>query len=163
DVKPGLHGQKTVRKVFVGPTVPIPETVKMILDAKARSEKIELLRLCGHGNSGGLILGSGLVTANVDGIRPLQAHMADGAGLRSKRVEIHGCGVASDTSVLTDSADPTHPKPGDVLPGTWSGQRDRVGFGGRGFMFLLSLACTLMTKVEGAVNVQVANSAFQYH
>jgi hypothetical protein len=162
DVKPGLHGNKTVRKVFVGPQVPLPETVRMIIDAKSNGEKIELLRLCAHGNSGGLILGSGLVVGNVEGLRPLQSQMDNGAAIRSKKVEIHGCGVASDTSVLKDDADPIHPKVSDGVPGTFSGQRDRVGFGGRGYMLLLSIAVCVMAKVEGAVNLQVANNTFQY-
>jgi hypothetical protein len=163
DVKPGLHGQRTVRKVVVGPSVPIPETVRMIVDAKAGGEKIELLRLCAHGNSGGLILGSGLVPANVEALRPLQLHMDNGAAIRSKKVEIHGCGVASDTSVLKDDADPTHPNLADTLPGSYSGKRDRVGFGGQGYMFLLSVAVCVMAKAEGAVDVQVANNTFRYH
>lgn len=162
EIKPGLHAQKTVRRLVVGPKVPIPETVRMIIDALASGEKIELLRLCAHGDSGGLILGSGLVSANTEGLRPLRLHMDTNAGLQSKKVEIHGCGVASDTSVLKPNTNPTHPGTGDVLPGSFSGQRDHVGFGGRGYMFLLSVAVCVMAKVEGAVNVQAANSGFRY-
>lgn len=162
DVKPGLHGNKTVRKVVVGPTVPLPETVKKVIDALKSGETIELLRLCAHGDSGGLILGSGLVTGNVTGLGPLEPYMDKGEALRTKRVQIHGCGVASDTSILKDGADPVHPKLEDLLPGTYGGRRDRVGFGGRGYTFLLSVAVCLMTKVQGAVNFQSANPAFLY-
>jgi hypothetical protein len=157
---PGLHPGKTIRRVIVRQQMTLETVVAQILDGKARAEKMELLRLCAHGDSGGIWLGLGLKTQWTPSLAPLREHFVD--RLTDKKVEIHGCGVASDTSILKPSADLIHPRLEDTVPGTFGGQRDRVGFGGQGFMFLLSLAVVTMTRVEGAINVQAANRQFRY-
>lgn len=156
----GSHQGKTVRRVIVAEDMYLPEVVKKILGAKPSHEKLELLRVCAHGDSGGIWLGRGLKAQWTPALEPLREHFVD--RLQGRKVEIHGCGVASDTSVLKPGADPFHPRLEETVPGHFGGERDRVGFMGQGHTFLLSIAVVTMAPVEGAINVQAADRRFTY-
>ncbi|NQT37015.1 MAG: hypothetical protein HQ581_05975 [Planctomycetes bacterium] len=116
--------------------------------SKLAKEKIDCLLLCAHGNTGYLQLGKeGLTANNAHVLRSLKGKFADDA----KGIEVHGCGVGSDTNILKG-----HDKKNNAVckPGT-SG-------GGNGFKFLKALATAAKAKATGALNCQYDDASFSF-
>lgn len=106
---------------------------------------IWLLRLCCHGNAGVMWLGEGVRARNAHQFRGLADWMTPGG----RGVEIHGCGVGSDDSILQDA-----------LPICRRGS-----FGsptGLGRIFLLKLAAAFGVPVTGAINCQRSDRLFRF-
>ena len=119
-------------------------TIAVFIVKHAKNMKIDLLRLCGHGNAGELVMGTGLDIATQAHFRKL-----NNAGVFAPNavVEIHGCGVASATPLVQDA------------DGHW------VGFwqtNGVGHKFVKALARTLGVTVKAAVEGQVADVNYRF-
>jgi hypothetical protein len=120
----------------------VRDTKKNILEAKWGYYSVDMIRLCGHGDSGQLQLGEGLTESNADQFSELAVCMKP--DYQRIGVEIHGCGVASDTSVLGASSTINNPI---CVPG--SSQN-----GDRGRNFLKKLAKAIGRHVKGGLNCQ---------
>ncbi|MBM4077217.1 MAG: hypothetical protein FJ267_16415, partial [Planctomycetes bacterium] len=59
---------------------------------------IRQLHLCSHGNSGTLLMGKGIDVSNVSGFGILAGHFSP-VGPLSASILIHGCAVASSTTI----------------------------------------------------------------
>ena len=66
-------------------------------------------------------------------------------------MELHGCGIASETHIVKSSASYRKPKSSELIPGTFTGKAD-----GRGLVYLKRVASVFGAQVVGAVNVQEA-------
>src|SRR5262249_55417646 len=146
------HGSKKVGRIYVSETTTIPNVVSGILKmATDIGELIELLRLCGHGNSGVQQIGQyppGLNQTSASHFRSLVGKF-DSSG---KGIELHGCGIASDTNIVkgVDKNDHAICKPGT----------DKKG--GVGYNFLKALADAAQVKVTGAINCQKADANYDW-
>jgi len=80
----------------------VSDTKRYILQAKWGRGSIDMIRLCGHGDSGLLQIGEGLTEANAAEFGELAFYMKP--DFRQVGVEIHGCGVGSDTSIVGSGA-----------------------------------------------------------
>lgn len=114
--------------------------------------QIKVMRILSHGNAGQLAfpnLGDAWsISSKFKQLRPRFAPLA--------RLELHGCGVASETNVL---------KPGvikprnrdDCVPGRFTGDPD-----GDGITFLFAIARTFNVITIGAVDIQFADESWSY-
>jgi hypothetical protein len=90
---------------FVFPTQSIKTTVrdtksfivKANLGFQLGFQSVDMIRLCGHGNSGYLQFGEGLDESSAAEFSELALFIKP--DLYAVGVEIHGCGVGSDTSI----------------------------------------------------------------
>lgn len=131
---------------FVYPDQPIrtivQDTRDFILKANWGLGSVDMIRLCGHGNSGYLQLGEGLDMSNAKWFRNLAIFMKP--DLYRVGVEIHGCGVASDTSVAKEGSKIENPV---CVPGSTQN-------GDHGLNFLKKLASAINRNVKAGLNCQ---------
>ncbi len=136
----------TIRHFTVQRTDSIPVIAQRIRSV-AGSDLIETLYLCAHGNSGYLQLGTGLTTATAMSFSVLRGRF-DFMGM----IQIHGCGVASSTSITAPGGTVEHPV---VVPGTFTGS-------GMGLELLRALADSTGALVEAAINAQYDDPLYTY-
>lgn len=115
------------------------DTKRFILDARLGAQSVDMIRLCGHGNSGRLQFGEGLNESNAAAFSELAVFMKPDLNLIG--VEIHGCGVGSDTSI------------NGCVPGSTQN-------GGRGLNFLKKLAKAINRNVKAGLNCQTVYNTF---
>jgi hypothetical protein len=139
------HSKEVIVDEFIVEAIHTIPTISVFIIKHAKNRRISKLRLCAHGNSGYLELGTGLDIAS----------QADFTKLHSKKVftkdaavEIYGCAVASATWVKQD-------KDGNWLHGTWK-------VDGIGHKFVKALAATLRVKVRAAVDLQHGDRLYRY-
>ena len=109
------------------------------------NRKIEIIRIAAHGNAGVLYFPAMYNTTLVN---------ARWAGLRSfynpnAQLEIHGCGVASQTDILKPGSNPRDPNLGDVVAGTFNGRAD-----GLGLTYLRTVARAFGIPVTAGIDYQ---------
>jgi len=108
-------------------------------------QKLAIVRIAAHGNAGILFFpamyNARLVHSRWDQLR---AHYNPNAQL-----EIHGCGVASQTDVLKPRANARNPDLSDVVPGTFYGRAD-----GLGLTYLRAVARTFGIPVTAGIDYQ---------
>lgn len=136
----------TIRHFTVQQADSIPIIAQRIRSV-AGSDLISTLYLCAHGNSGYLQLGTGLTTATAMSFSVLRGRF-DFMGI----IQIHGCGVASSTSITAPGGTIEHP---NVVPGTFTGS-------GLGLELLRSLATHTGALVEAAINAQYDDPLYTY-
>jgi hypothetical protein len=131
---------------FVYPNQPIKtivcDTKRFILNAKLGAQSVDMIRLCGHGDSGKLQFGEGLNESNAAAFRELAVFMKP--DLNRIGVEIHGCGVGSDTSIVGAGSTINNPV---CVPGSTQN-------GNRGLNFLKKLAKAINRNVKAGLNCQ---------
>lgn len=147
------------RKMARGATLPFRQvgayhksTPRQVVDAVKSvvgTDRVAIMRIMSHGNSG-VFYFPGLWNYNLIAL--------EYADLRSvftplARLEIHGCGIASETDVLKPGANPQSPRRSDAVPGTFTGNKN-----GQGLRFLKRVASFFNVPTVGAVNVQPADS-----
>ena len=103
---------------------------------------LDMIRLCGHGDSGYLEIGEGLTESNAQEFSPLAMFMK--SDLSPIGLEIHGCGVGSDTSILEPGKTINNPI---CVPGSTQN-------GGKGLNLLKKLAKAINRKVKAGLNCQ---------
>jgi hypothetical protein len=106
---------------------------------------IQLMRVCAHGNTGYVELGQGLTQTGAGAFDVLKGCFAP----RADGIEIHACGVASDTDILKNGTKHT------CVAGTYSPN-------GVGYNFLKALAEAAGAPVRAAINCQQADRPFNY-
>ncbi|MDD5034261.1 MAG: hypothetical protein PHE55_05840 [Methylococcaceae bacterium] len=140
------------RQIFVPKGCSTETLVDFLRKEAERHGKINLLRLCAHGDSGVLFLGGGSrgIDANAayDNFQQLKASFDQRPGAR-REIKIHGCGVASDTSLPQTSPDSRGVY--YVGPGTFQSKDVNSG---QGYWFLKGLANATGAGIQGAVNAQ---------
>lgn len=129
----GVYQQSTPRQIV--------DAVKSTLGP----DRMHVMRIMSHGNSGifyfpGLWNYSQIALEYAD-MRPLFAPLA--------QLELHGCGIVSETSVLKEGANPQSPRLSDAVPGTFTGNKN-----GQGLRYLKRVASFFNVPTVGAVNVQ---------
>jgi hypothetical protein len=133
-------------KHFVAVTDAPSKVVDRILKPIGAWQKIHVMRIVTHGDAGGMFLPGMLTTRFISPEwRRLRSYFDPTA-----RVELHVCGVASETSIIRPGASAAGPRLADVRPGTFSGAKDGVGL-----TFLRAVAATLGTTVVAGVDFQV--------
>jgi hypothetical protein len=111
----------------------------------AAGRKVRVMRMVSHGDSGGFMFPElwnvNLVSQKLAALRATFAPLG--------RLELHGCGIASETSIVKPGARSDPPSMRDVLPGTFAGRSN-----GRGLQYLRRLASVFNVPTTGAVNAQ---------
>ncbi len=120
----------------------VRDTKGFILNAKLGYQSVDMIRLCGHGDSGKLQFGMGLNESNAGEFSELAPFMK--RDLYRVGVEIHGCGVGSDTSIIGRNATINNPA---CVPGSTQN-------GDRGLNFLKKLAKAVNRNVVAGINCQ---------
>ncbi len=120
----------------------VRDTKGFILNAKLGYQSVDMIRLCGHGDSGKLQFGAGLNESNAGEFSELAPFMK--RDLYRVGVEIHGCGVGSDTSIVGANATINNPV---CVPGSTQN-------GGRGLSFLTKLAKAINRNVKAGIHCQ---------
>jgi hypothetical protein len=109
------------------------------------NRKIEIIRIAAHGNAGILyfpgMYNTRLINARWERLRSYYNPNA--------QLEIHGCGVASQTDVLKPGANARDPDLSDVVPGTFYGRAD-----GLGLTYLRTVARTFGIPVTAGIDYQ---------
>lgn len=140
-----------------------------VVSERGAQTRIGKLHFASHGNSGELLMGSGIDVKNVNGLSVLAGHLAE-AGAFSATVLIHGCAVASTVPVedgCTDRSNPGHPVRRTVcMPSAGRAVTDPTGLAissgdlslrirsGRGYQFLAAMARSVRASVRSAVHAQ---------
>jgi hypothetical protein len=140
------RSNRTIRHFTVQRTDSIPMIVQRIRSV-AGNDQIDTLYLCAHGNSGYLQLGTGLTPTTAPSFSVLSGRFAS-MGF----IQIHGCGVASSTSITAPGGTVEHPL---VVPGTFTGS-------GLGLELLRTLANHTGALVEAAINAQYDDPLYTY-
>jgi hypothetical protein len=135
---PGL----TTRNVLIQPTESSHSVAQHVAREVQLPARIAMLRICCHGNSGVLFLDLGFNVYVARNLALLKDSLYPGCA-----VQLHGCGVASDT--------PIDDKNGNVFPGTFPGS-------GNGLRFLPAMADAPDHQVEAAVQFQSADPKFEF-
>jgi hypothetical protein len=107
--------------------------------------KIHIMRIVAHGNSGYLAFnGMTRATTMSPEWRRLRSYFAPTA-----RLELHGCGVASQTPILKRGTPVGSPVQAAIVDGTFSGAPDGVGL-----TYLRAVAATFGVPVTAGIDVQ---------
>ena len=118
------------------------DTKANILKANWGFYSVDMVRLCGHGDSGFLQFGEGLTEANAGEFSELAIFMK--SDFSKVGVEIHGCGVGSDTSIRLAGSSLENPV---CTPGSTQN-------GDQGLNFLKKLAKAFNRSVKAGLNCQ---------
>lgn len=137
-IRPG----EQVHNVHLERGIALEGVVQKILAAKPPNEKITKLFILAHGDSGVVFLPGQkedplkyLFFMTSAKFAPLREHFHP----YQRAIELHCCGVASDTSILDAK--------GTVIPGTFKGDRK-----GQGYQFMKQLAMHTHCTVQGYIN-----------
>ena len=147
-VLPEYEGQYS-REYYVVPKQTITNMVTSVRASLGSKEKIRWLYLVGHGDSGWLQMGYGLGETNAYELKGLKSVLTSDA-----HILIHGCAVASDTSILKPGGSVDHPK--------FSAGQYKGGTKGSGYKFLRAVADATGAFVSGAINAQFGDKSFHY-
>lgn len=109
---------------------------------------LDMIRLCGHGDSGFLEIGEGLTESNADEFSALALFMR--SDFSPVGIEIHGCGVGSDTSIVGRGRSVGDPI---CVPGSTQN-------GNQGRNFLLKLAKAINKNVKAGINCQTVDNRY---
>lgn len=143
------------RKMAHGATLPFRQvgayhksTPRQVVDAVRSvvgNDRVAIMRIMSHGNNGVFyfpgLWNYTLIALDYADLRSVFAPLA--------RLEIHGCGIASETDVLKPGANPQSPRRSDAVPGTFTGNKN-----GQGLRYLQRVASFFNVPTIGAVNVQ---------
>lgn len=114
----------------------------------AGGDKVRTMRMLSHGNSGVFFFPDmwnvNMLSQKYTGLRSIFASLG--------RLELHGCGIASETSVLRAGADPQNPSPRDIVPGTFAGRSSGVGL-----TYLRRVASIFNVPTTAAINAQLVS------
>jgi hypothetical protein len=107
--------------------------------------KIHIMRIVSHGDAGQLFF-NGMTRAETisEEWRRLRSYFAPTASL-----ELHGCGVASQTSIVKDFAPANSPPQAYIKDGTFNGAEN-----GLGLKFMRALSSKLGVQVTAGIDVQ---------
>lgn len=122
----------------------VRDTKRFILEAKWGVGSVDMIRLCGHGDSGLLQIGEGLTESNAAEFGELAVFMK--SDFSRVGIEIHGCGVGSDTSVLGSGGKINSPV---CVPGSTQQEKNQ-----KGLNFLMKLAKAINRNVKAGLNCQ---------
>jgi hypothetical protein len=141
-------------KHLIDPGTPAGEIVDRVLKPIGPDQKMHIMRMVSHGNTGHMefprMEDPLLIGLEYQRFR----NYFDPAA----RLELHGCGVASDTDIAKPGTDFRHPKASDAVPGKFAGYTN-----GRGLTFLRRVANVFGVQVVGAVDVQhVSANRWEY-
>lgn len=122
-----------------------PEQVVAAAKNAVGADRVRVMRMMSHGNCG-IFFFPGMWNYYMSSVK-----YADLRGVFTPlaRLEIHGCGVASETDVLKPGANPHSPRPSDVVPGTFTGNRKGVGL-----VYLRRVASIFNVPATGAIDAQ---------
>jgi hypothetical protein len=113
----------------------------------ADGDRIKVMRIVAHGNSGTFYFPH---LRNYDSCSQTYGDIPKGKlWAPLARLELHGCGLASETSVLRPGADPASVSLADIIPGTFTGDAD-----GYGLWLLRRIASLFNVPTTAAVNAQ---------
>jgi hypothetical protein len=113
------------------------------------NRQIDLIRIVAHGTAGHLVFPAMWNAAVIsDQWGYLQRYLNTNAQL-----EIHGCGVASQTSTIKEGADESNPGLANTLPGTFWGASD-----GKGLVYLRKAARVFGIPVTAGIDYQVVSA-----
>jgi hypothetical protein len=141
---PGSHPGQLVRTLVVDASQSPSSLVTWI--KKSTPEKIELLKLLGHGNGGYLALGTGLTASSVAAFTALRGWFTKD----SDGIEIHACLAASDIhSVCNRETRVCIPTP------FFTSSRNN----GLGYQLLSALAAAAGVRVKAGINLQYGDNA----
>jgi hypothetical protein len=131
-------------KMMVASGSGMANVVTRILSFKRSTDVIHTLYLVAHGDCGLVMLGDGISINSLNFWKGLNGAFDSS----SNGIEIHACGVASDTSVyLSDER---------TKPGTEPSEN------GVGYVFLKALADTTGTRVQAAINPQKIDRDYHF-
>lgn len=126
-----------------------PKQIVQAVREVMSKDRVAVMRIMSHGNSGALFF-PGLEDYRVISMAYVELRSIFTA---LGRLEIHGCGVASETDVLKPGANPVRPRRSDSVPGTFSGNKN-----GRGLVYLKRVASFFNVPTVGAVDAQDLDS-----
>lgn len=149
---PGIE-RKDYLYHFVYPTQSIESIVKYtkrsIIEEKLGHHSVDMIRLCGHGNSAYVQIGEGLTESNADEFETLANFMK--AAAYKDGIQIHGCGVGSDTNILGPGSTITNPV---CVAGSASK--------GKGYKLLKALANSIKRNVTAGLNCQYVDDDWKF-
>ena len=137
-----VYPSQTIRTI-------VSDTKRFILQAKWGAGSIDMIRLCGHGDSGELQIGEGLNESNAAEFGELAPYMK--SDFSRVGVEIHGCGVGSDTSIVGSGGTVNSPV---CVPGSTQQEKNQ-----KGLNLLAKLAKAINRNVKAGINCQLV---YQY-
>jgi len=117
-------------------------------DKIAGGDKVRIMRILAHGNTGILFFPQMMTKDTISQkFTKLRSYFSTHA-----RLEIHSCGLASDTSVVREGADPRAPKSSDFIPGAFNHNGT-----GRGVRYLARMSSITNLPVTAGINVQFSD------
>src|SRR5262245_10974129 len=159
---------KEIQNVFIPLYASPGMIVNRIISAKPAGKKLTYLKLVAHGEAGWLFLSGApdppippalpLAHDNVDEFARLRSHFDPLRGV----IQLHGCGVASDTRIVVGG---TYGHP-ITIPGTWRGsgegltykaalaQAESGGYTKLGYLLMSRLAQVTGIPVEAPLHKQ---------
>lgn len=124
---------------------------RSILDSGLGQKSVDMIRLCGHGNTGFVQIGEGLTPKTAVEFKDLAAFMK--ANLYDDGIQIHGCGVASSSNILGAGSTITNPV---CVAGTNNGNS------GNGYNLLKTLANAVGRNVTAGLNCQYVDDDWKF-
>lgn len=134
----GTHDRASTKEVI--------DAVKSVVGS---GDRVRVMRMVGHGNSGVFFFPGmwNYYTTSID-YAQLRGVFATGG-----RLEIHGCGVASETDIMKPGADPRDASFKNTVPGRFTGKSN-----GAGLVYLKRVAAIFNVPTTAAINVQVVSA-----
>lgn len=129
----------------------VSDTARFMRQAKWGDGSVDMIRLCGHGNSGYVEIGEGLTETTAGAFSELARFMK--RDFKLSGIEIHGCGVGSDTSILSPKSTINNPK---CMYG--STQQENAP----GLRLLTKLAKVINRNVKAGIHCQLADKNWQF-
>lgn len=126
-----------------------PEQVVAAAQKVAAGDRVRVMRLVGHGNAGTFYF-PGLEDYYSSSLAYVKLRGIFAAG---GRLEIHGCGVASETNILPPGLNPRDATIYNTLPGQFTGRSD-----GAGLVYLRRIAAIFNVPTTAAVNGQMVST-----
>ena len=138
----------------------VAEIKSRVTTAGGGYNSIRTIILAGHGNAGYVQLGTGLTIAEVPHFTHLRNFMTPTPA--ENGIEIHGCGVASASSILGNGSTITNPI---CVSGMYEYPEVRPGVRvvrGAGYALLAALANTVGRNVTAGLNCQYADANWAF-
>ncbi len=127
----------------------VQDTKNFILNEKLGQGSMDMIRLCGHGNTGYMQIGEGLSESNAGEFSALASFLK--ADAYKDGIQIHGCGVGSDTNILGSGSTITNPI---CVAGTSNE--------GSGYKLLKKLAVAVKRNVTAGLNCQYVDDDWKF-
>jgi hypothetical protein len=141
-----INGMRTAKLL-----VPIGEDLAELVGkirVAAGSDKIRLIRMVSHGDSGHFEF-CGMTRNVVKDAIATWSHLQE-LMTHDARLELHGCGIASDTSIAKPGTETKKPTLADALPGTFAGNSSPPGVA-----YMRKVREGFNATVVAAVNIQL--------